>query len=325
MCIDKVDSMIRTRLMSVLSTLLVIILIPYMITMTLSGTQDIQVDEGIRGEKENEIVIYINGGEQVLGLEEYIVGVLAAEMPANFEIEALKAQAVAARTYTLRHLGNATSINQEELGQSYLSIEEMEARWGVNGFVENYNRISSAVQATEGEVIVYEDEPIEAVFHSTSAGMTRAAEDIWETELPYLLAVDSSEDIKAPTFTHITQLSEEEIIHKIKSQVPDFEVLTYTLMESVQIISRSEAGYINAIQIGNKIFSGEELRNYLNLNSSNFSIEEYEDSIRFVSKGYGHGVGLSQYGAHFMAEEGRTYEEILKHYYSGVEITQLQD
>lgn len=255
-------------------------------------------------------------------LEDYIKGVVAAEMPVSFEIEALKAQAVAARTYALKHIQNTEKINAEDIGQAYISIEEMKKRWGDN-FDIYYKKVSDAVDATKNEIIVYNNEPIEAVFHSTSAGMTETAENVWKSPLPYIKSVDSSYDVNAPDFEYKTTVDINDFIKKIKSKNNSAKINSQNIMDNIKIISRTQAGYVSSIKIGGISFTGIEIRQLFSLRSSNFTISSDGKNIIFTTKGYGHGAGMSQYGANFMAKEGKTYKEIINHYYFDVEIRNI--
>lgn len=255
-------------------------------------------------------------------LEDYIKGVVAAEMPVSFEIEALKAQAVAARTYALKHIQNTEKINAEDIGQAYISIEEMKKRWGDN-FDIYYKKVSDAVDATKNEIIVYNNEPIEAVFHSTSAGMTETAENVWKSPLPYIKSVDSSYDVNAPDFEYKTTVDINDFIKKIKSKNNSAKINSQNIMDNIKIISRTQAGYVSSIKIGGISFTGIEIRQLFSLRSSNFTISSDEKNVIFTTKGYGHGAGMSQYGANFMAKEGKTYKEIINHYYFDVEIRNI--
>lgn len=256
--------------------------------------------------------------------EEYIKGVVGAEMPALFEEEALKAQAVAARTYAIRKINETdTQFNSEEtpynIGQAYMTKEELKKKWG-NNFSEYYAKVSEAVDSTNDEIMVYNDEPILAVFHSTSGGYTENAENVWETEVPYLKSVESVQDENAPDFEASTALPANTVIAKLQSKYNDLLLTEANLIEQIQIVERSEAGYVLKVQIGNKILSGKDIREVLGLRSTNFYVRQDGDSIIFTTKGYGHGAGMSQYGANFMAKDGYNYEEILKHYYQGINI-----
>ncbi|MFP4697174.1 MAG: stage II sporulation protein D [Eubacteriales bacterium] len=313
--------MIRINLINILIILFLIIAIPYLISISLSDSVEISTYSS----SDRKVLFNKDGETLELSLDEYIIGVVAAEMPANFEIEAIKAQAVAARTYAIKQMGDENTVNVTSLKQSYIDQEEMEKIWGVSLYPEYYSKIKEAVLMTSEEVIVYQEKPIEAVFHSTSAGRTQASTDIWNTELPYLESVDSDFDIESPEYLTVKEFTSEEIINLIRNKDPDFMLYEGTILEATQIINRSESGYITSIQIGNKIFTGEEIREILDLNSSNFSIENNEGKIKFICKGYGHGVGLSQYGANFMAVDGATYKEIINHYYTNVEIVNIEE
>jgi len=258
---------------------------------------------------------------KTLGLEEYIKGVVAAEMPVSFEKEALKAQAVAARTYTLRRLQGKEEILEKDIAQAYISEEELKKRWGEK-YIIYKSKINSAVEETQGEIMVYDDEIIEAVFHSTSAGYTEASENLWREEKPYLKSVESKQDENAPDYTVKTSFENDVLVARLEEKYPDIVVTDAPLLQQIQIIKRSEAGYIMQIQIGNKIFTGNEIRVLFNLRSTNFTINQKGKKVTFTTKGYGHGIGMSQYGANYMAQDGAGYKEILKHYYQGVEIVE---
>lgn len=307
----------KDRMVSILLVVLVIFFIPIFVTTLMNG---ISVDKDKRSEYQDKVTALIGGEEEELSLDDYLIGVVAAEMPVNFNIEALKAQAVAARTYTLNKLEESSDFVFTYNDQAYLSQIELENQWGTNNFAKNYNKIRNAVIETKGQVIKYEGDLIEAVFHSTSAGKTQSAEQVWGENIPYLSSVDSLDDINSPEYTHKTIFTQEEFINKIKENEPDFQNYTENIISEIQIIDRSNAGYVNKIQVGNKILDGEQFRNYLNLESSNFYFFNVEGNIEILCKGYGHGVGLSQYGADFLAQKGYTYKEILEYYYTGIEI-----
>jgi len=250
-------------------------------------------------------------------LEEYIIGVVAAEMPVSFPLEALKAQAVAARTYTVRELGQTTGeINPSDLGQAYSSTEELDKKWGEN-HMAYLEKVKQAVGETKGEIMVYEEEPILAVFHAQSGGQTEVSENIWEQPLPYLQSVDSKADEQAPHFLTETRISAKEIGEKcgavLGASQSEKEVL-----ETFAVLERSKAGYVTKVQIGQQTETGRQVRQSLGLRSTNFTIKKEGTDFIITTKGYGHGGGMSQYGASFMAEDGKTYREILSHYYKGV-------
>lgn len=305
----------REKIISTLLVVLIIFFIPVFITTILSG---------IRKKDENtddiKITINYNQGENKIDLEDYIIGVVAAEMPVTFHEEALKAQAVAARTYTLKKLEEDDSIIFTSDFQSYYSEEELESIWGVNDYALYYSKLQNAVSSTKGMVMIYDHDLIDAVFHSTSTGMTQSAEEMWGQDIPYLKGVESLEDINAPTYLHRYSYSNDEFI-KIMEQYDDELVINDNISSQIQIIERNSVGYIKKIQIGNKIYEGQEFRNIFGLASSNFQITLKDNNTEILCKGYGHGVGLSQYGADAMAKAGHSFADILKHYYKDIKIT----
>jgi len=257
-----------------------------------------------------------------LKLEEYIKGVVAAEMPVLFENEALKAQAVAARTYAIKHIKENEDIKAENIGQAYISIEEMKKRWG-NNFENYYNKINNAVDSTKGQIMIFDNQPIEAVFHSTSRGITEEAQNVWGHSLPYIKSVNSSFDQKAPDFEYTTQMSKKEVIKKIKNKFNNININENNIIKNINILSKTEAGYVKEVSVFGNIMSGVEFRKLFSLRSADFQVSENANNIIFKTKGYGHGAGMSQYGAEFMAQDGKKYDEILKYYYFGIEIIKI--
>lgn len=280
-------------------------------------------------ELENEVdeivdnLEFYNTSENTLenNLDNYLIGVVAAEMPISFEVEALKAQAVAARTYAYKRQKNINeTIDPTKIGQAFNTLDEMKNKWGKN-FDKNYKKIKDIVYSTKGLVMLYENEPIEAVFHSTSAGMTETAENIWGKNLPYIKSVDSKVDENAPNFYFTTKISNNEFIKKIANKFNDLD--KNKILKTFNIKKRSNAGYVLEVEICGKSISGREIRNIFGIRSTNFTIEKNKDYIIFKTKGYGHGAGMSQYGANFMAKEGKTFSEILNHYYKGIIIEEI--
>lgn len=247
-------------------------------------------------------------------LEEYVAGVVAAEMPAAFPEEALKAQAVAARTYQVRQMQAAgSSAVLYDVGQAYLSEAAQKEKWG-----ESYGlyagKIRSAVRATAGEIMTYNGEPILAAFHAQSGGKTEDAENVWDSAVPYLKSVDSKEDRQAPNNETTVTIAAKTLAEK----------LGVAKDAAVSVKKRTEAGYVAEVQAGDKTFSGREIREKLGLRSANFTIAKNGDGYLFTVHGYGHGAGMSQYGASFLAEQGKDYHEILRHYYTDISFSILE-
>ncbi|MFD1852159.1 stage II sporulation protein D [Oceanobacillus bengalensis] len=255
-------------------------------------------------------------------LEDYVAGVVASEMPIEFELEALKAQALAARTYLVNHLlhGNEASeydVTDTVQHQVYRSEEELLAEWG-SKYTERMNKIREAVNATKGEILTYKDAPITAAFFSTSNGYTENSEDYWESELPYLRSVESPWDKDSPKYLHQNTFTIEQVETALEIDLPNETPL---FLEE----ARTESGRVKELGIEGHSFSGRDIRDKLELKSSDFTIEQNNGHLVFTTEGYGHGIGMSQYGANYMAKEGKTYQDIVKHYYQGVEISTVND
>lgn len=310
----------------IINTIITVFIIPFLIV---SNFSEKTVAENTYTESPIKIEVYNPETEtnEQTPFEEYIKGVVAAEMPALFDIEALKAQAVCARTYALRAIeamGQTTDVlpNPSDIGQAYKTKEELKEQWGEK-FDECYNNIETAVNETYGEIMVYNDEPILAVFHSTSAGYTENSENIWESALPYLKSVESSGDIYAPQYETSTELSYDKIKELFISKYPNISFSSDSLISQIKINSVSNAGYITSVTVGGVTMSGLDIRGVLGLRSASFTMTDTGSSIIFTTKGYGHGAGMSQYGAEAMAEEGYTYKEILNHYYTDIDFKNM--
>lgn len=268
-----------------------------------------------------------------LDLEEYIKGVVASEMPANFDEEALKAQAVAARTYYMNKRINkckdaeskGAEICDSTHCQVYMDKEERMSKWSKKDSESNWSKINEAVESTKGEVLTYDGAILEyPQFFAVSSGRTEDALDVLSMNIPYLKSTDSKGEEVAPKYETTFSMSLDEFINKIKSSYNDIKLSKNSLKNSIEIQSYTQGGSVKEIKIGNKIISGIELRKILNLNSTNFKISFKNNDIIFLCKGYGHGVGMSQWGANAMAKSGDKYSDILKHYYSGVDIEKIQ-
>lgn len=288
--------------------ILTMLLIPYMIIVFL--TKDNNIIE-VRIKKENNEIIIVE-------LEEYIIGVLAGEMPISFNIEALKAGAVASRSYVLRKIQNNDKeydVVDTIMNQVYLDETKIKEKYGVN-YKEKLKKIEQAVKITKGEYLSYDDEIVEALFFSTSIGKTENVEEVFNEYLPYLRSVDSSWDSEvSPIFSETNTFSLNEFYEKLGLSIK--EKLNY------QILETTSTGRIKKIKIDDKEFSGGEFAKKLGLKSNYFEMMIFDTNILITTKGYGHGVGMSQYGAEAMAEKGYKYDEILKYYYQNVEIKKI--
>jgi len=252
-----------------------------------------------------------NGTIEELELEEYIVGVVSAEMPASFNIEALKAQSISARTYALKAIQEGTILTDNEKTQSFKDIKQLKELWG-NNFNTYYNKIKSAVESTKGQVLMYNGDYIEALYHSTSNGYTENSYEVFGHSYPYLITVDSIWDMNASSYLRDKTFSFEELNNILGIDFSN-EVV-------VEVVEKTNSGRISRIRINDNYYSGIELRNLLGLRSADFDININEDKVIVTTRGYGHGVGMSQYGANGMANSGKRYNEILGHYYPGTTI-----
>jgi len=264
--------------------------------------------------KENMTYVTIyrtNGTVETIELEQYLIGVVAAEMPAAFNIEALKAQSVASRTYALKSIQEGKILTDNEKTQSYKDINQLKVMWGTN-FDTYYTKIKKAVETTKGQVILYNNNYIEALYHSTSNGYTENSYEVFGYSFPYLMGVNSSWDINASSFLRETVFSFDQI-----KKILDIDLNQDSLIE---ILERNNSGRISRLRINENYYTGIELRNLLGLRSADFDINIDLDKVIITTRGYGHGVGMSQYGANGMGNSGKTYSEILRHYYPGTTI-----
>ena len=249
-----------------------------------------------------------------LELEDYVIGVVSAEMPALFSSEALKAQAVIARTYALKANSVGRVLSDNESSQSYKSDGELYNLWGAN-YSSYYNRIRDAVMSTKGMYLTYNGNYIEAVYHSTSNGYTEDSLNVWGNYYPYLISVDSSFDTSNPSFSMSKSFSYDELSSKLG---------IYVSVDSVfNILGLTGSGRVSGISVDGNYFSGVDFRNKLGLRSADFDILKTDGGVVFTTRGYGHGVGMSQYGANGMGKAGYSFSDILFHYYPGVSLEQL--
>ena len=259
-------------------------------------------------------------------MEDYLMGVTAAEMPASFAEEALKAQAVAARTYTLyklisggNHGDTADICTDSACCQAYISQEAARGSWGEQADALE-EKIRTAVTDTDGEAILYGGVPILAVFHSSSAGLTRAAGQVWQNDLPYLQPVDSPEaSASIPNYYSRVDFSPETIREKLLARIPAAD-LAGDQKTWLKNAVRDSAGSVETVEVGGVTVKGSTVRAALGLRSACFEWELQDGRFAFYVTGHGHGVGLSQYGANAMAEAGADYKTILTHYYTGVTV-----
>ncbi|MGM9619694.1 MAG: stage II sporulation protein D [Oscillospiraceae bacterium] len=270
--------------------------------------------------------VEIDGEVVELRLSDYLVGVVAAEMPASFEPEALKAQTVAARTYSLYQLAHGSSgkhesgadlCDQPSCCQAYIREDEARSNWGELA-EENLQKIRTAEEETDGVAILYGGEPILAAFHSSSADGTEDAAAAWSASVPYLQRVESPESAEdVPNYVSTVSFTEEEFRTAILAVYPEAQ-LTGDAAGWVKDLVRDASGYVSTLTVGGVTLRGVELRRVLGLRSACFSVAAADGLLTFSTQGYGHGVGMSQYGANALAKQGKSWQEILQWYYTGV-------
>ncbi len=254
-----------------------------------------------------------------LNLEEYLIGVLAAEMPASFHEEALKAQAVASRTYAMYKINTNENQDYDILNdvtnQAYITKEEMKEKWQ-DQYAYYLEKVTKAVTATEKEVMYYDGEIIEAFYFAMSNGITEDAQSVFKESLPYIKSVSSSWDNEQlNNFSVNTSFTKNEFCNKLN--------LTNCTVINISNIKRNLTNRVESLVINNQEFLGTQIRQLLSLRSTDFKINVDNNNITITTKGYGHGVGMSQYGANGMAKEGFTYQEILNYYYNDISINKL--
>ena len=317
----------------------VIILLPLLIVKGCNYTveEPSELPDVLIGEK---ILVYDHISKTVkeMDMEEYIKGVVAAEMPVDFDIEALKAQAVAARTFAygrkIRAYESKAGVHDDvDICTNYAHCQAWKSKdakmkdWGIFNGTRNWNKIAQAVNETRGLIITYDGKVINALFHANSGGKTENCEEVWEgVQVPYLRSVESNGEEAAKDFKAAVTIKINDFIDKLKTKYPDIKLGSKNVPGSIKALEYSEGGRVKLLQIGDITMKGTDFRTLLGLRSTNFKIEKAgSDSIKISTQGYGHGVGLSQWGANYLSKRGGTFDEIIKYYYTGVEITSIND
>ena len=265
-----------------------------------------------------------------LNIDEYLYGVVASEMPASFEIEALKAQAVVARTYTIYQIINNSSKHEnadmcDDFGccQAWISKEERMSKWEAEQAENYWNKIVEAVDSTKGKIIAFNGQPINAFFHANSGGVTESSLNIWGgIDYPYLKSVETAGEEGYTQYASEVILTKKELLDKLQAEHADCTI-DFAVQDSINILEYTTSGRVKTIKFGNKEIAGTEARTLLGLKSTNFTFKIEGDNITFTVKGYGHGVGMSQTGADSLAKSGSNYEAIVKHFYTNVEIIEV--
>lgn len=301
---------------------LFVVSIPIVVINFFYSFNDIVFDKGfISNEKENNVFIRVKRGDgtvETINLEDYLIGVVPSESPLYFEDEALKAQAVAARTYALKQMQNNQDnyydVTDDTYSQVYSDLDTLRYRWG-DYFDENYSRIKNIVDSTKGQYVSYDGDIIYAFFFSTSNGYTEDNKDVFGADLPYLKVVDSSfDEEETDNFSVTTTFTKEEFYNDLGIPYSDELIISD--------VERTTSNRVSSLYINGYYFNGISFQYKLGLRSNDYSIKD-NGIIEITTKGFGHGVGLSQYGANALAKRNKNYEEILKYYYQGTELKKL--
>lgn len=298
---------------------LLIILIPLFI-IGLNNSNDI-INKIKYGSYNNKVIrVKKSADGQIINvpIEEYVIGVVAGEMPASFNDEALKAQAVASRTYALNRAQNSKNdydVTDSTKNQVYINYDIMKDKWKEN-YEKNLLKVKNAVLDTKGEVVLYQNNLIDAMFFSTSNGYTENSENVFSSSKPYLVSVSSSWDkTESPVFNSTSEVSKTDFLFNLGLEVKE--------NIAIENIKKTNTGRVISLSINGKNFDSSKIKTIFNLRSTSFNINVLEDKVVFDVSGYGHGVGMSQYGANGMAKEGYNYQDILKHYYKDCEIKKI--
>lgn len=296
----------KEKIKTFFSVCILVVAIPYIITLLFQGSETSTVEKKIEKIE--------NKGSNI-DVEEYVKGVVAKQISLESEMETIKAQTIIARTAIVK-----AQEEGKELPQS-METEELLQLWGQKGFEEKYSVLEEAAQATKGEILTWQEKPAEAAYHAVSAGMTRNGKiALGREDVSYLEAVDSQTDISSPDYLKVIFMEKEELAEKLQKADATLVLQANEIPGNIQILERDAGGYVTQVQVGAVNLGGEKFRKYLELNSACFYIKEVEGQIRILTKGLGHGLGMSQYGANEMAKEGKDYKEILNYYYQGLEI-----
>ncbi len=299
---------------------IVIILLPIAVISFFNTETNFNLPETKQAPQEEEkhytVKLQLSDKTEELDLEDYVVGVVAGEMPASFEMEALKAQAVASRTYVMykKSLNQDYDVMATTADQVYLTQEQMQTKWH-DEYSQYLEKIKQAVSATKNQVIKYNDEIIKSYYFAMSNGYTEDCANVFNETQDYLVSVESAgENTISPNTIQITTFSKNDFCQKLNLNCASI---------IIKDINYSSSGRINSLSINNQTFSGTQVRSLLGLRSTDFIIKVKDSEVEITTNGYGHGVGMSQYGANVMAKNGSNYQEILTHYYKNVTITKI--
>lgn len=308
--IKKFLSRYRINIAVIIFISLFTLLFPYIVTIMNIKKADVRI---FKPDMSGKYVTISNGSETVeMDVELYIPLVLYSVMPDNYEEETLKAMTVIIRTYIMHKMDGAAKINAEELGLPYTTYAELEKKWGTK-YEEKYNYTMKLIENTNKQILYYEGKPIYPYYHEISAGVTNSG------EYGYLQSVESKEDMQAEGYLGVLYFTTENINEKLKSKI-NVDLTGKNLIDEIKLNMEDNSEYVRSVSIGENVISAEDWQKIFELPSTAFTFEAFSDGYKMVSKGKGCGKGLSIYGAEKMANQGKSYDEIIKYYFTGVEI-----
>lgn len=311
----------KTLVETICAMLVITILLPYVATVLFQGN-GVQMDMHEDHESSRWIICGESKPERE-ELEEYVIGAVAASVPVTYEPEALKAQAIVIRTHILLLMKEKETISEQELKIDYMDIAAMQATWGYQSFAENYEKLRKAVEETRHQVLFYKGELIYPPFHAVSAGRTRNGNAVAGKQVyPYLQSVDSSMDLESEDYLKIEYYNHADFISRLRQLNEKIVMNQMDEKSKPELVRDEDSEYVKELWFHEDDIhiSGEQFRELFHLNSTCFYIEEFEENIRIVTKGLGHGIGLSLFGANQMAKQGSSCETILQYYFSGINI-----
>lgn len=341
----KDDIIENLKINGIISLIIVLFMIfmPVLIIRGMTVNQDNSVVENTSNATEESknvifqgsdiVKVFISGEDRIeeVKIDEYLYGVISSEMSPTFEDEALKSQAIAARTFALNKKSNkcpnakGADICNTVHCQVYTAKDQVIAKWSDDKKETYSNKIKNAVDSTSGLAITYNGEIIKyPQFFSTSSGKTENCKDVFSSDVPYLVSVESKGEEISNNFKTSTAIPISEFVKKVNEKFSEAKITESGIENQVNVLERSEAGGAKSVKLGGATVKGTELRMLLGLKSTNFTYKFENGDIIFDCNGYGHGVGMSQWGANVMAKSGSDYKEILKHYYTGITISTVE-
>lgn len=293
-----------------------LLLFPYLFTMAWTGRAEGMIQMKNSTAEKRMVILDREGEGYPVSVEDYIIGMAAMQIPADYEKETIKAQTIIARTYLYNIMGEERQIPESVIDADIMTEEEMRRKWGKENFLNYYQKFSDAARETEGIIITFEGMAVDPLFHRVSAGKTRRGDSLH----PYLSPADCKNNVGAEGYLTAASMTSEEFCQRLNEIGGSLNLAPEEIYKSLQIVERDEAGYVIQAKAGEKLYTGEEIQYALGLKSPAFSFEEMEGKIRCIVQGEGHGYGFDQWNANEKAKEGYTAKELLNCYYKNIEL-----